>query len=360
MNVCWAAAEDGLYRTTDHGQTWHQFGAGRAFTDVAFLTVGPDLRLFVVPRGPVIIGPPAANRALVVRIDNPNDPDATLDAVIPAFAGPFAPGADPLLAIGSATPALAGAAPADARDGKLAIFPGGQPGFADPRVFVAFANVNRGFYGIFRSDNAHTGAANTRAFTHMPNHTVMIGERQGEYNLAVAVSPLNPNHVAFGMVELYLNRTAAGPPAAADWLRAQMGDLYHVERAHHLDHHALVFAPAPAAPFANGAVAGTLALWDANDGGISWCPNWEAGATFPIGTGTTCADATLPLPDNALAWRKRSHGISGAQMYDLTQHPRLPVGHGLRLSGQWCVRGVRRAVLAARAHRRRRFRRLRS
>ena len=33
-NVCWAAAEDGLYRTTDQGQTWHRFAAGRAFTDV--------------------------------------------------------------------------------------------------------------------------------------------------------------------------------------------------------------------------------------------------------------------------------------------------------------------------------------
>ncbi len=336
VGTCWAAAEDGLYRTTDNGQTWHQFGAGRAFTDVAFLTVAGALRLFVIPRGPVITGPPAVNSALLVRIDNPDDPNvANLDAAIPAFAGPFAPGADPLIAIGSAVPVPAGATVAP-RDGKIAVFAGGQPGFATPRVFVAFANATRGFYGIARSDNAHTGAANTRTFTALPPNTVMTGETQGEYNLAIAVSPQNPNLLVFGMVELYTNRNAnAGAPAAANWLRLQMGDLYHVNRAHHLDHHALVFAPVPAAPFTNGATAGAIALWDANDGGISWSPNWDTGATFPIGTGTTRANATLPLPPNAVTWVKRSHGISGAQMYDLTQHPRLPavIGCGFQDNG---------------------------
>ena len=36
------------------------------------------------------------------------------------------------------------------------------------------------------------------------------------------------------------------------------------------------------------------------------------------------ATAQFPPPLGALTWRKRSHGISATQMYDLTQHPRLP------------------------------------
>src|SRR5690606_5257257 len=32
----------------------------------------------------------------------------------------------------------------------------------------------------------------------------------------------------------------------------------------------------------------------------------------------------LPLPANVMTWRKRSHGISASQMYDLTQSPLLP------------------------------------
>src|SRR3712207_8410906 len=58
------------------------------------------------------------------------------------------------------------------------------------------------------------------------------------------------------LFQSYLHRNAAAAaPAAGDWLRAQMWDLLHVERGHHGDHHAALFAPAPAAPFNNGATA---------------------------------------------------------------------------------------------------------
>jgi hypothetical protein len=42
-----------------------------------------------------------------------------------------------------------------------------------------------------------------------------------------------------------------------------------------------------------------------------------------------------------ITWRKRSHGIGGTQMYDLTQHPRLPtvMGCGFQDNGVWIGTG---------------------
>ena len=301
-----------------------------------------------MPDGPVVIGPPATNQALVMRIDNPDDTDANLDALLPASPG-RSRRRRPAAAIGSATPALAGAAPADARDGKLAIFPAA----AGVRRSASCSSPSPTSTAASTASSARQcphGRRTTRRHAHA-DHAVMNGERQGEYNMAFAVSPPTRTTWRSGWSSCTSTATAAGPPAAADWLRAQMWDLYHVERGHHADHHALVFAPVPAAPFENGATAGTLALWDANDGGISWCPNWPtAGATFPIGTGDhRWPTPSCPCRPTRSAWRKRSHGISAAQMYDLTQHPRLPTVHGLAASrttvctsapagrrGSWC------------------------
>ena len=197
-------------------------------------------------------------------------------------------------------------------------------------MFVAFANVNRGFYGIFRSDNAHTGAANTRAFTHMPNHTVMnLRERQGEYNLAVAVSPLNPNHVAFGMVELYLNRDRGGAPGRGGLAPSADGRPLPCRARPSLS----TITPWCSLRCRRRRLR-TVRLPGRSRRGTPMtaasrgAPTGRRGPTFPIGTGTTRGRRDVATSGQRTAWRKRSHGISGAQMYDLTQHPRLPAVMG--------------------------------
>src|SRR3954452_15291700 len=148
-------------------------------------------------------------------------------------------------------------------------------------------------------------------------------EGQGTYNLSLAVSPANANHVATGMVELYLSRNANTATAAnVRWVRAMAGDLYHLDRPHHADNHQALFARLPGAP-----AGATPALWTANDGGISVSTNWNAVPT-PAGSPTRTRSTPLPLPANPITWRKRSHGISASQMYDLTQSPLIPTLFG--------------------------------
>ncbi|HEY5981717.1 MAG TPA: hypothetical protein VIT41_18985, partial [Microlunatus sp.] len=348
--VCWAAAggPDGLYRTTDGGRTWTQFAAGRGFTDVRFARFGGALRLFAVLQGTVqIAGPPVANRGLLIRLDTPDDADAVLSGVLDGVGPP-----DPLLAVGTTTPAPAPGL-ADPGFGKVAVYDGSAAAFPAPVVFLAQTHGDRGatlrtdrsFVALLRCRDAHTATPTTMTFTAVPPAETFGAEGQGGYNIALAVSPTNPNHLAYGMVELYLHRNAnAAAPVAGDWLRAQMWDLNIIDPGHHADHHDLIFAPAPAAPFANGVAGNALVLWDANDGGVSWCADWATAVGYPVvdpaDTGApprAQATALFPPTLNALTWRKRSHGISATQMYDLTQHPRLPsvIGCGFQDNGVW-------------------------
>ena len=356
--VCWAAAgrpspatapspAAGLYRTIDGGQTWTQFAAGRGFTDVRFATIGGSLRLFAVLQGTAQrLGPPVTNHALLVRLDNPNGADAALSLILDPPGPP-----DPLLAVGTTAPPVA----ADRTDpgfGKVAIYDGSDPAFPTTVLYLALTHedtgedlqVDRSFSAMFRCRDAHTAAANAMTFTPMPAAETFGAEGQGGYNIALAVSPRNPNHLAFGMVELYLNRNA-NAPAGGVWLRAQQWDLNIIEPGHHAVHHDLLFAPAPAAPFDNGVAGGALVLWDCNDGGISWCADWATAAEYPMVDPEGApppppraqATAQFPPPLDAFTWRKRSHGISATQMYDLTQHPRLPsvIGCGFQDNGVW-------------------------
>jgi hypothetical protein len=350
--TCWAAASGpaaGLYRTIDGGQTWTRFATGRGFTDVRFATIGGSLRLFAVLQGTTQLpGPTVTNHALLVRLDSPDDADAALSPIL----GPPGP-PDPLLAVGTTAPVVA-AGLTNPGFGKVAIYDGSDPAFPAPVLYLVLTHEDRGkdlradrsFSAMFRCRDAHTTAANAMTLTPMPAAETFGAEGQGGYNIALAVSPRNPNHLAFGMVELYLNRTA-NAPAGGNWLRAQQWDLNIIEPGHHADHHDLLFAPAPAAPFGNGVAGGALVLWDCNDGGISWCADWATAAGYPLvdppppppppPPARAQATAQFPPPLDAFTWRKRSHGISATQMYDLTQHPRLPsvIGCGFQDNGVW-------------------------
>jgi photosystem II stability/assembly factor-like uncharacterized protein len=340
QDVAFAVGPTGVYRTTDGGTTWTTFAARRKFSDVAFARFAGGLRLFLVASGPipVVVGAATTRRGLVMRIDDPDN--ANVAAILPD--APIAPAVEatphPLLANGSPTPAPPAGAK-DPADGKLAIYEDSANAHANPVVYVAFADADDHALGVFRCRDAHQQTPDHMTFTRLPPAASFANEGQGDYNLALAVNPQNANHLAFGMQALYLNRNANGnSPAAADWLLPQAGAMFHIDPGHHADHHALVFAEVPPDPYLGPFTAGTILLWDANDGGLSASGDWATGVSYaapPLPA--KLPDVRLPLPANVITWRKRSHGIVGAQVYDLAQHPRLPtvVGCGFQDNGAW-------------------------
>ena len=97
-------------------------------------------------------GPAESRRGVVVRIDNPDDTDANIAAILPAGPPPAGVGADPLLANAGVTPPP-GAGARDPANGKLAIFEDAGGGGANPVLYVAFANAAKNLHGIYRSRN---------------------------------------------------------------------------------------------------------------------------------------------------------------------------------------------------------------
>ena len=123
-------------------------------------------------------------------------------------------------------------------------------------------------------------------------------EDQADYNLVLEVHPVNPLIVFAGAVNLHrsLNQGASWAKVI-DQARFNAGD-----RAQHADQHAIVFDPAD-----------PNRVWAANDGGV------------------------VLSTDLGGSWRRRGHGISAAQLYDVTVHPKHPFiqGGGLQDNGTW-------------------------
>ncbi len=315
-NVCWAVGSGGAFVTRDSGATWTQYFG--SWSDVAYAGTGANRRLFLVRRGPI------GGRGVVERLDDP-DPDAGPPVIDPQLRALLPDDSTPLPANRSTTEA--GKGTGTPADGKIAICA------ATPDVaYLRFANANRGHFGIFRARNAMTAAANAITWSALTDHPDFAGEGQGEYNLTIAVSPANANHVASGMVDFHLslNANANNATTTNRWIRGLAWDLFLLDRGQHADHHQTLFAPATAAAGA------PIVLWDANDGGISRSDDWAA-ATAGYASGST----TLPVPDGVPTWRKMSHGITAPQMYDLTQSPVLPTlyGCGFQDNGVWITTG---------------------
>jgi photosystem II stability/assembly factor-like uncharacterized protein len=291
-DICWAVGPKGIFRTRNGGLNWDVYQANAYYSDVVLsrTAAGADIAYFV--RAQAVGG-----NAVIVRIDNPHAAglaDADFNnannrtTLTHPVAGTPAPGRGKL-AIASSNPDV---------------------------VYVHYADVNSGHWALWRSRNARAAPANTLAWQRLADHANWAAERQGSYNLCIAVSPANENHLATGMVDLYVATNAnVANPANVNWIRAMAWDLYHLDRGHHADNHQLAFGHPPGA-------GAPPSLWVANDGGISVSTDWSTGASYPNGT------IVLPLPANTVTWRKRSHGILASQMYDLTQHPRIPTLYG--------------------------------
>jgi hypothetical protein len=119
-------------------------------------------------------------------------------------------------------------------------------------------------------------------------------------NLYVEVHPDNPALIVAGAVDAARSSDhGANWQPIIDWRNFNAGD-----RAQHGDQHAAVFD-----------AADPRRLWVANDGGVAMT-----------------SDIVQTNPRTSGSWRKRSHGVVGAQFNDIATHPTYPfmAGGGLQ------------------------------
>lgn len=313
--ICWAVGPAGVFRTLDGGASWTQFQYGVYYSDVVFSQNAAGNRLLFLVRA---VG--NAGTGVVVRLDNPAAADPAILAVLP---NPAAPATQSALPAAGQSAAIPIAGPRAFR-GKFATSASNRD-----VGYVVYANTTRRIAGVFRCTTLRQANFSTTAWAALPRHPNWVPDGQGEYNLAIAVSPANVNHLAIGLVGAYLSRNANAPVAAnVNWQCAIAWELFPVDRGHHGDQHRLVFAQLPGA-----AAADPPALWVANDGGISVSTDWSttAGHDQFDATGAminSYGSTVWPVPPGRTTWRQRAHGISASQMYDLTQHPSIASLYG--------------------------------
>ena len=122
--------------------------------------------------------------------------------------------------------------------------------------------------------------------------------KQANYDLFLAVHPMDANIIITGSVELFTSLDGG-----ERWRKSISWKVYNKgNRAFHADQHAFLF--------------------DNNDPKIIWLGN-DGGISQSLDLGRT--------------WRKRSYGIIAAQFYDVTVHPKFPwlMGGGLQDNGSW-------------------------
>ena len=308
---CWAVGPAGVFRTSDGGATWSQFENGLYYSDVAYSVDGGGQPVVFLVRARSSLG-----EATVLRIDTPDANDATVRAAITNPASASNP-----VAAAIAPPPPAQPLGAWPGRGKIAIC-AGTPAVA----FLRLVTVGGGgrHLGLFRTQNAQAapvGGASAIGWTAIVDGVNVpatdagfADDGQGTYDLALGVNAANPNEIATGMLNVHVSLNANNANAAAvTFKRVMCEDMLLIDRGQHGDIHTTMFVQPPAA-----APPGTPpTLWVTNDGGIASSIDWRTSTAFPRG------QTVLPLPAGVTTWR-RSLGISGSQMYSLSQSPLLP------------------------------------
>jgi photosystem II stability/assembly factor-like uncharacterized protein len=328
-----------------------QFDAGVEYSDVAFGGAAPT--------APAPIGPQPHPFCLylcrkfttlgdIVRIDNPT---AAVAAIAPLFAPGSAQIAQPIPAGG--TPAI------PENNGNPVVAAGARMVRAKfsicrdtPSVlFVVYAQAGGtgGFGGVFRTQQAHLRPSfNAAVWNWVPIDVAFdfIAQSQGIYDLAIGVSPTNPEHLFVGLPELFLSRDANHPIAGlagVTWVLCVNALRFGSDRETHPDFHAIVFQQVNNPPD----------VFTANDGGVYRNRDYHlAGTTFlpfqfqhhpVLGPPNIIQQPpAYPLnPEPTHLWERRSFGLTGSQPFDVTSSPISPnlYGSGFIDNGCWFSSG---------------------
>jgi hypothetical protein len=270
---CIAVGKDGIFHTRNGGADWDHIAEGTYFSDVAFL----DTMVYLVRATSV------AGEGAILRIDN------TIGiTTVAAFEAQLAVAANGKTLAGPIASHVAWPG-----RGKISIFPG-TPG----RIYARFVDTDGRHLGVWRCSNPRAANAAATTWDRQGEHHGWVEERQGMYNLTIAVNPADRGQVATGMVHVHASGDGGGA-----WTTAMHWALHDDGvRSQHADQHQFVVSP-------DGH------LWAGNDGGVFESENWASG------------EAVLsyrPVPVGSVRWKRRDMGIAAAQMYDLNQSPLLP------------------------------------
>lgn len=163
------------------------------------------------------------------------------------------------------------------------------------RLYAVFqATTTNSLLNIYRStDNGTTWAMVGRPGGGTTDYT----NGQAWYNLAIGVSPADPNTVYVGGLDLWLTTDAGNAiPANITWSRKSIwSNATTANNYVHADHHAIAFVPTATAP-ANKAYFGS-------DGGVAYS-----------------ADASVSNAGEPI-FSQRNNGLNVTQFYALAMHP---------------------------------------
>ena len=261
----YAATRTGLWRSPDGGTTW---------TLVLRKTTSPPLALAIIPVADVEI---AADNTVFTAIGLV----FSTDAIYRSPSGDAGSWTNLNAQAGSGLPTTG------YQRIELACAP------SDPnRIYAVFQATDRSLLNIYRSsDKGNTWVALSRPGG--GDYT----NGQAWYNLAITVSPADPNAVYVGGLDLWFTSNAgSATPGSVAWDQESawnnpVTDPFYV----HADHHAIAFVPTATAP-ANQAFFGS-------DGGLAYSAD------------ASISNATEPQ------FSQRNTNLNVTQFYALAMHP---------------------------------------
>ncbi len=222
-----AGANDGLYRSTDDGDTWTQIGFGGHYYDVKFHPTD-SLTVYAAK------GFGASGNNVKVSLND-----------------------------GLTWAKLGTGYPASNTVGKTKI----DISRSNPNVI--YANIvnssNHQTLGIYRSDDAGATWNNVYSSPNMTN-------AQGWYNLSLAVDPNDPDVVIAGGVSLYRSTNAG-----STFVKTGEGFILGNETDVHWDHHVAVYEPGSNANIWVGNDGG---VWRSTNDGQTWSSRREGISTY--------------------------------------------------------------------------------
>ncbi|MCX6225602.1 MAG: T9SS type A sorting domain-containing protein [Bacteroidia bacterium] len=247
----------GLFKSTDGGQSWtvitNGIGNLTHFSDLEVSPYNSNIILATLASGYSLSGGVLPNEGIWRSIDGGTTWSRTLD-LQDAFDIAFHP-ADPskaYAAIGgtNGTPGFfisndQGATWVQSNSGLLLPTTGGRMQFdiakSDPNIIYAviFDNNSPGsaLTRAFKSVNGGNSWVQISAGTKLGGYSGSDWYDQGDYDLCIAVDPVNPNHVLIGNVELHRTTNGSTFEPVRPFGVDVFGSLVHC------DYHKLIFAP---------------------------------------------------------------------------------------------------------------------